>query len=93
MFDYYFRTGKFHGSLRKSNMSEEAAGNFSVDTDSVADACKLLLLASLHASSQGQHLCELCEEEPIDVRFLPCQHAVICSICAKRATKCIQCKV
>ena len=38
-------------------------------------------------------LCELCDEEPISVKFLPCGHAVLCKLCAIRAVKCLECKV
>ena len=38
-------------------------------------------------------LCELCDEEPISVKFLPCGHAVLCRLCAARAVKCLECKV
>jgi hypothetical protein len=37
--------------------------------------------------------CELCDEEPISVKFLPCGHAVLCKLCAIRAVKCLECKV
>lgn len=38
-------------------------------------------------------LCELCDEEPVSVKFLPCGHAVLCKLCAIRAVKCLECKV
>ena len=38
-------------------------------------------------------LCELCDEEPISIKFLPCGHAVLCKLCAIRAVKCLECKV
>ena len=38
-------------------------------------------------------LCELCDEEPVSVKFLPCGHAVLCKLCAVRAVKCLECKV
>ena len=44
-------------------------------------------------STAATKLCELCDEEPINVKFLPCGHAVICSLCASRAVKCLECKV
>ncbi len=36
--------------------------------------------------------CFLCEA-PVDVKFEPCGHAVMCSECAQRARKCPTCKV
>ena len=41
----------------------------------------------------SQKLCELCEEERVNVKFLPCGHEVLCSLCAFRAVKCLVCKV
>ena len=38
-------------------------------------------------------LCELCEEETIDVKFIPCGHEVLCSLCAHRAVRCLLCRV
>ena len=37
-------------------------------------------------------LCFLCED-PIDIKFEPCGHAVMCSACAQRTRKCPICKV
>ena len=37
-------------------------------------------------------LCFLCES-PVDVKFEPCGHAMMCSTCAQRARKCPECKV
>lgn len=38
-------------------------------------------------------LCELCEEEPVNVKFLPCGHTALCRLCAVRAVRCLVCKV
>lgn len=40
----------------------------------------------------GHNLCFLCEA-PVDVKFEPCGHALMCHDCAKRAKKCPTCKV
>ena len=42
--------------------------------------------------SSNQEPCFLCES-PVDVKFEPCGHAMMCSTCAERAKKCPQCKV
>ena len=39
-----------------------------------------------------EEFCFLCES-PVDVKFEPCGHALMCSTCAQRAKKCPQCKV
>ena len=44
-------------------------------------------------SKPAVKLCELCDEEPVSVKFLPCGHAVLCTLCAVRAVKCLECKV
>jgi hypothetical protein len=36
--------------------------------------------------------CFLCDA-PVDVKFEPCGHAILCSECAERARKCLKCKV
>ena len=45
------------------------------------------------SSKPAVKLCELCDEEPIGVKFLPCGHTVLCRLCAIRAVKCLECKV
>ena len=89
--DKYFRSGRYHGSLRQKGTSN-VAGNRSVDGDSFLYSSELTSPPN-KVNTETDSICELCEEEAIDVRFLPCEHAVICSICAQRATKCIKCKV
>ena len=36
--------------------------------------------------------CFLCDA-PVDVKFEPCGHAILCHECAERAKKCLKCKV
>lgn len=40
----------------------------------------------------GHDVCFLCEA-PVDVKFEPCGHALMCHNCADRAKKCPTCKV
>ena len=40
----------------------------------------------------GHDVCFLCEL-PVDVKFEPCGHALMCNQCAERAKKCPTCKV
>lgn len=35
--------------------------------------------------------CKLCDEEPIAVTFLPCQHKLVCVDCSIRLKRCIEC--
>ena len=52
-----------------------------------------LLVTAVHPSGDAGKLCQLCEEHPASIRFSPCGHTVLCSECAQRAKKCLQCKV
>ena len=80
-------TGHYHGSLRQLTSTNATTTTpakqpvFSVESLSVT------------TSNKDTNLCELCEEEPINVRFHPCKHSVLCELCAERATKCLKCKV
>ena len=81
------RTGCYHGSLKKSSSSypksvAAEAEDSASSHQTVVDSCTKQL-----------NLCELCEEEPIGVKFLPCSHSILCELCATRATKCLKCKV
>lgn len=84
----YNSTGQYHGSLMQAtspnvNTTEDCSClKESVSSDKIKVDNK-----------EEMNMCELCEEEPINIRFHPCQHAVICELCAERATKCIKCKV
>ena len=91
IFPKYFRTGRYRGSLRHKSTLDKVE-NTSTDKGSLLYSSELTSPPDM-ASTEKTNICELCEEEPIDVRFLPCEHAVICGICARRATKCIKCKV
>ena len=51
-----------------------------------------LFLESTPAADGSTTECFLCES-PMDIKFEPCGHAMICSTCAQRAKKCPQCKV
>ena len=53
---------------------------------------KILAATPTTDDSESPQLCDLCDE-PIDIKFLPCGHVVICKLCAKRATKCLACQV
>ena len=44
------------------------------------------------ATGSNVEECFLCES-PVEVRFEPCGHAILCSACAERAKKCIKCRV
>lgn len=35
--------------------------------------------------------CKLCDEEPVSVKFLPCNHKCVCLDCSIRIRKCIEC--
>ena len=39
-----------------------------------------------------EEACFMCEAK-IDVKFIPCEHAVMCSTCAQRAKRCPTCRV
>ena len=45
-----------------------------------------------HTTDSGPDVCFLCEA-PVDVKFEPCGHALMCNQCAQRAKKCPTCKV
>ena len=49
-------------------------------------------LAILFSLIGGYDVCFLCEM-PVDVKFEPCGHALMCNQCAERAKKCPTCKV
>ena len=51
-----------------------------------------LFLESTPAADGSTTECFLCES-PVDIKFEPCGHAMMCSTCAQRAKKCPQCKV
>ena len=51
-----------------------------------------LFLESTPAAIGSIAKCFLCES-PVDIKFEPCGHAMMCSTCAQRAKKCPQCKV
>ena len=51
-----------------------------------------LFLESIPAADGSTTECFLCES-PVDIKFEPCGHAMMCSTCAQRAKKCPQCKV
>ena len=54
-----------------------------------------MMISSLFAAatvSSNAEPCFLCES-PVDVKFEPCGHAMMCSTCAQRAKKCPHCKV
>ena len=42
--------------------------------------------------SVGESNCIICLE-PVTVQFVPCGHAIFCSVCAERAKKCLKCQV
>lgn len=52
--------------------------------------CKCRISAAEEQSQDG--LCVLCEN-PADVKFEPCGHIIMCSVCADRAKRCPVCKV
>ena len=35
--------------------------------------------------------CKLCDDEPISITFLPCQHKLVCLDCSIRIKRCIEC--
>ena len=35
--------------------------------------------------------CKLCDEEPVNVTFLPCQHQIVCVDCSVRLKRCVDC--
>ena len=49
-------------------------------------------LAAAQTGGASRQACLLCEH-PAIIRFSPCGHTVLCSRCAERAKKCLQCKV
>ena len=49
--------------------------------------------AAVQPSGVLRQPCLLCEDHPASIRFSPCGHTVLCSECAQRATKCLQCRV
>ena len=53
---------------------------------------KYTLAAALPGGVSRQP-CLLCEEHPAIIKFSPCGHTVLCSRCAERAKRCLQCKV
>ena len=48
--------------------------------------------ATVAAATAPIEECFLCDA-PVDVKFEPCGHAILCSECAERAKKCLKCKV
>ena len=48
--------------------------------------------AKAEVASSVVEECFLCES-PVEVKFEPCGHAVLCAICSERAKKCVKCKV
>ena len=57
----------------------------------------VIISIPLHAAAQpggvSKQPCLLCEEHPANIKFSPCGHTVLCSRCAERAKRCLQCKV
>ncbi|XP_064385298.1 uncharacterized protein LOC135334154 [Halichondria panicea] len=51
----------------------------------------VLITAGGGSVGMAAELCFLCED-PIDIKFEPCGHAVMCSACAQRTRKCPICK-
>lgn len=69
------------------------------------DLCDLLIIMDVHhiyfllfivwlwfVLTDSHLVCFLCES-PVDVKFEPCGHALMCHNCANRAKKCPTCKV
>ena len=54
--------------------------------------CFVCDVVDVATAGSDQEACFLCES-PVDVKFEPCGHAMMCSTCAQRAKKCPQCKV
>jgi hypothetical protein len=57
---------------------------------------QVLLISFLESTPVADSLtaeCFMCGESPVDIKFEPCGHAMMCSTCAQRAKKCPQCKV
>ena len=48
--------------------------------------------ASVATATGSTEECFLCDA-PVDVKFEPCGHAILCHECAERAKKCLKCKV
>ena len=53
----------------------------------------LFVLTAVQPSGVSRQPCLLCEDHPASIRFSPCGHTVLCSRCAQRAKRCLQCKV
>ena len=59
--------------------------------DNMIYSCMYLMIENI-TFSDGHDICFLCEA-PVDVKFEPCGHALMCHNCADRAKKCPTCKV
>lgn len=51
------------------------------------------LLPSLDTSSEGNDECVICSENPREIMFNPCGHAVCCEQCGMIVKKCLLCKL
>lgn len=60
---------------------------------SIVQDCNTSNAIESDCKDTANKLCELCEEETVDVVFLPCGHKVLCHLCAVRAVRCLVCKV
>ena len=73
-------------NLRGKNVLERSPDKYSFQV--------LLIYFSLEPTPVADSSTTECFcESPVDVKFEPCGHAMMCSTCAQRAKKCPQCKV
>ena len=89
-------TESSHDSSGNSHTSAVSANTHTPDTLGLAAASSMQVnpVQSISGtdSQSGQQVCRLCENI-VSVKMEPCGHAVLCHICARRATKCLHCRV
>lgn len=91
----------FHGSLRtNAKTGVQAIGpqdtghrkSTPMEAGTVSGKAETTVSSMQGASAAGGYdVCFLCEM-PVDVKFEPCGHALMCNQCAERAKKCPTCK-
>jgi E3 ubiquitin-protein ligase mind-bomb len=86
-------SSSFHGSMKcPAPFSPSPVGKLQKDDGEVAPVPDRTPSSKLDTiQTDGHDICFLCEA-PVDVKFEPCGHALMCHNCADRAKKCPTCK-